>query len=78
MPADEVLSKIKEKVFKGDLYLLLLNGSFSPLTLMVILNQVNLLESSSEVANVILEIGIIINQAVKDHKILPQLTGEIK
>lgn len=29
-------------------------------------------------ANVILEIGIMIDQAVVDHKLLPHLTGEIE
>lgn len=70
-PADEVLSKIKEKIFRGDLFLLLLDDPSAPLTLKALLNQVNLLEASPEVANVILEIGTMINQAVEDHKLLP-------
>lgn len=76
-PADEVLSKIKDKVFKGDLFLLILVDPFAPLTLKAHLNQVDLLETSLEVANVILEIGTMIDQVVADHKLLPQLKGEI-
>lgn len=77
-PADEVLSKIKDKIFKGDLFLLLLVDPSSPLILKALLNQVDLLETSPEVANVILEIGTMIDQAIADHKLLPQLTGENK
>lgn len=77
-PADEVLSKIKEKVFKGDLFLLLLADLSVPLTLKALLNQVNLLETSPEVANIILELGIMIDQAIEDHKLLPQITWEIE
>lgn len=75
--ADEVLSKIKGKIFKGDLFLLLLVDPSALLTLRALLNQVNLLEASPEVANV-MEIDIMIDQAVEDHKLLPQLTGEIE
>lgn len=77
-PAGETLSKIKDKVFKGDLFLLLLDDPSSPLTLKALLIQVDLLEASPEVANVILEISTIIDQAVADHKLLPQLIGEIE
>lgn len=48
------------------------------LTLKALFNQVNLLEASPEVANIILELGIIIDQAVEDHKLLPQITKEIE
>lgn len=41
--ADEVLSKIKENVFKGDLFMLLLADPYAPLILKALLNQVNLL-----------------------------------
>lgn len=75
---DEVLSKIKEKVFKGDLFLLILDDPSSPLTLKALLNQVNLIDASPEVANIILELGIMIEQVVEDHKILPHITKEIK
>lgn len=68
---DEVLLKIKEKVFKGDLFLLLLDDPFAPLTLKALLNQVNILEASPEVANIILELGIMVDQDVEDHKLLP-------
>lgn len=71
-------SKIKDKVFKGDLFLLLLADPSAPLTLKALLSQVDLLEASPEVANVILEIGTMIDQAVVDHKLLPHLTGEIE
>lgn len=64
MPTNEVLSKIKEKVFKGDLFLLLLADPSAPLTLKALLNQVNLLEASPKVANVILEIGTMVDQVV--------------
>lgn len=77
-PTDEVLSKIKDKIFKGDLFLLLLADPSTPLTLKDLLNQVDLLETSHEVSNVIWEIAIIIDQFVVDHKLLPQLTGEIE
>lgn len=77
-PANEVLSKMNEKVFKGDLFLLLLAGPSSPLTLNALVNQVNLLEVSPKVANVILEISTLIDQVVEDLKLLPQLTGEIE
>lgn len=77
-PEDEVFSKIKDKIFKGDLFLLLLADSSAPLTLKAFLNQVDLLETSLEVANVILEIGTMIDQVVIDYKLLPQLTGEIE
>lgn len=77
-PAYEVLSKIKDKVFKGDLFLLLLADPSAPLTLKALPSQVNMLEASLEVANVILEIGTMIDQVVADHKLLPQLTGEIE
>lgn len=77
-PTDEVLSKIKDKIFKGDLLLLLLVDPSAPLTLKALLNQVDLLETSPEVANVILEIGTMIDQAAADPKLLPQLIGEIK
>lgn len=77
-PADEVLSKIKDKIFKGDLFLLVLVDPYAPLTLKALLNQVDLLETSPEVANVILEIGTMIDQVVANDKLLPQLTGEIK
>jgi hypothetical protein len=77
-PTSEVLSKIKDKVFKGDLFLLLLADPFAPLTLKALLSQVDLLKASPKVANVIFEIGTMIYQAVADHKLLPQLTGEIK
>lgn len=70
-PAGEVLSKIKEKVFKGDLFLLLLADPSAPLTLKALLIQVDLLEASPEMANVILEIGTMIDQVVLDHKLLP-------
>jgi hypothetical protein len=43
-PADEVLSKIKDKIFKGDLFLLLLDDPSAPLTLKALLNQVDLLK----------------------------------
>lgn len=76
-PMDEALSKIKEKIFKGDLFLLLLVDRSAPLSLKTLLNQVNLLEASPEVANVILELGIMIEQIVIDHKLLPQITKEI-
>lgn len=76
--ADKVLSKIKEKVFKGDLYLLLLVDPSAPLTLKALLNQVNLLEAYPEVANIILELGIMIDQVVEDHKLLTQITKEIE
>ena len=55
-PAGEVLSKIKDKVFKGDLFLLLLADPSAPFTLKCLFSQVDLLEASSEVANIILEI----------------------
>lgn len=42
-PADEVLSKIKENIFKGDLFMMLLVDPSAPLTLRALLNQVNLL-----------------------------------
>lgn len=74
-PTDEVLSKIKDKVFKGDLFLLLLDDPSALLTLKALLSQVDLLEASLEVANVILKISTMIDQAVADHKLLPQLTG---
>lgn len=77
-PADEVLFKIKDKIFKGDLFLLLLADPSSRLTLKALLNQVDLLEISPKVANVILEIDTMIDQVVADHKLLPQLTGEIE
>lgn len=77
-PADEVLSKIKDKIFKGDLFLLLLADPSAHLTLKSLLYQVGLLETSAEVSNVILEIGTMIDQAVADHKLLPQLIWEIK
>lgn len=77
-PGNEVLSKIKDKIFKGDLFLLLLNDTSSPLTLRALLNKVNLIEASPEVANVILEVGTLIDQVVEDHKLLPQLTGGIE
>lgn len=77
-PAGEVLSKIKDKVFKGDLFLFLLADPSAPLTLKALLIQVDLLEASPEVANVILEKRTMIDQAVADHKLLPQLTGEIE
>ncbi|XP_050875545.1 eukaryotic translation initiation factor 4 gamma-like [Lathyrus oleraceus] len=41
-------------------------------------DSVDLLETSTKVANVILEIGTMIDQAVADHKLLPQLTREIE
>lgn len=75
---DEALSKIKEKIFKGDLFLLLLADSSAPLSFKTLLNQVNLLEASPGVANVILELGIMIEQIVIDHKSLPQITKEIE
>lgn len=74
----EILSKIKDKVFKGDLFLLLLADPSAPLTLKALLSHVNLLEASPEVANVILEIRTMIDQAVVDHKSLPHLMGEIE
>lgn len=74
-PADEVLSKIKDKVFKGGLFLLLLVDPSVPLTLKALLSQVDLLEASPKVASVILEIGTMIDQDVADHKLLPQLIG---
>lgn len=77
-PADEGLSKIKEKVFKSDLFLLLLADPSAPLTLKALFNQVNLLEASPEVTNIILELGIMIDQAIEDHKLLPQITKEIE
>lgn len=77
-PAYEVLSKIKDKIFKGDLFLLLLDDPSAPLTLKALLNQVDLLETSPEVVNVILDIGTMIDQAFVDHKLLPQLIGEIE
>lgn len=77
-PADEVLSKIKDKVFKGDLFVLLLADPSAHLTLKSLLSQVDLLEASPEVANIILEIGAMINQAVADHKLLPQIIREIE
>lgn len=49
-PEDEVLSKIKDEVFKGDLFLLLLVDPSALLTLKALLNQVDLLETSPEVA----------------------------
>lgn len=76
--ADEVLSKIKDKIFKGDLFLLLLDDPSAPLTLRDLLNQVNLLEAYPKVASVILEVGTMIDQAIEDHKLLPQLIGDIK
>ena len=57
---DETLLKIKEKIFKGDIFLLLLVDPSSPLSLKILLNQVNLLEASPEIANVILELGTMI------------------
>lgn len=57
---DEALSKIKEKIFKGDLFLLLMADPSPPVSLKTLLKQVNLLESSPEVTNVILELGIMI------------------
>ena len=75
MAVDEVLWKIKEKSFKSDLFMLLLADPPAPLTLRALLNQVNLLEASPEVANLNLEVGTMIDQAVEDHKLLPQLTG---
>lgn len=77
-PAGEVLSKIKDKVFKGNLFLLLLVDPSAPLTLKNLLSQVDLLEASLEVENIILVIGTMIDQVVADHKLLPQLTGEIE
>lgn len=74
----EVLSKIKDKVFKGDLFLLLLADPSAPLTLKALLSQVDLLEASFEVENVILEIGTMIDQDVTDQKLIPQLVGEIE
>lgn len=77
-PVDEALPKIKEKIFNGDLFLLLLADPSAPLSLKTLLNQVNLLEASPEVANVILELGIMIEQIVTDHKLLPHITKEIE
>lgn len=77
-PTDEVLSKIKEKVFKGDLFLLLLTDPYAPLTLKALLNQVNLIEACPEVANIILELGTMVDQVVEDYKLLPQITREIE
>lgn len=77
-PAGEILSKIKDIVFKGVLFLLLLADPSAPLNLKALLIQVELLEAPPEVANVILEIGTMINQVVADHKLLPHLTGEIE
>lgn len=37
-----------------------------------------MLEAYPEVANIILEIGTMIDQVVAHHKLLPQLTGEIE
>lgn len=68
---DEALLKIKEKIFKGNLFLLLLADPSVPLSLKTLPNQVNLLEASPEVANVILELGIMIEQIIVDHKLLP-------
>lgn len=77
-PVDEALLKIKEKIFKGDLFRLLLDDPSGPLSLKTLFNQVNLLEASPEFSNVILELGIMIEQVVVDHKLLPQITKEIK
>lgn len=77
-PLDEALLNIKENIFKGDLFLLLLANPSAPLSLKTLLNQVNLLEASPKVANVILELGIMIEQIVVDHKLLPQITEEIE
>lgn len=52
-PADEVLSKIKDKIFKGGLFLLMLADPSAPLTLKPLLNQVDLLETSPNVANIV-------------------------
>lgn len=73
-----MLSKINEKVFKGDLFLLLLGDASSPLTLKALLNLVNLLEAYPEVTNIILELDTMINQVVEDHKLLPQINREIE
>lgn len=60
------------------MFLLLLDDTSAPLTLKTLFNKANLLEASPEVANVILEIGTMIDQVVEDHKLLSQLTGEIE
>lgn len=70
-PVNEALLKIKEKIFKGDLFLLSLADPSAPLSLKALLSQVNLLDVSSEVANTILELDTMIEQVVKDNKLLP-------
>lgn len=60
------------------MFLLLLADPSTPLTLKALLSQVDLLEASPEAANIILEIGTMIDQAVANHKLLPHLTGEIE
>lgn len=77
-PMDKALLKIKEKIFKSDIFLLLLDDPYALVSLKTLLNQVNLLEASPEVANVILDLGIMIEQIVVDHKLLPQITKEIE
>lgn len=74
---NEALSKVKEKIFKGDLFLLLLADPSGSLSLKALLSQVNLLDVSPEVANTILKLGTMIEQVVEDNKLLPQITREI-
>lgn len=59
-PVNEALLKIKEKIFKGDLFLLLLDDPSAPLSLKSLLSQVSLLDVSREVTNTILELGTMI------------------
>lgn len=77
-PANEALSKIKEKIFKGDLFLLFPIDPSAPLSLKDLLRQVNMLDVSPNVANIILELGTMIEQVIEDNKLLPQITKEIE
>lgn len=56
----------------------MLADPFASLSLKALLNQVNQLDVSPEVANTILELGTMIEQVVEDNKLLPQITKEIE
>ncbi|XP_050875300.1 uncharacterized protein LOC127078931 [Lathyrus oleraceus] len=72
------LTRAPEGLSSEELAALKQSQSLEYMKAIALLSQVNLLDVSPEVANIILELGTMIEQVIEDNKMLPQITKEIE
>lgn len=65
-PCNALLQKIKAKIFDVDMFFLLERDSLTSFALKELLKQAEVLELSPEVSEVIMELGLMIDQVVVD------------